>query len=65
MEEEYFKATIAMLILAIIGSLFIFAGILSSGNKVTSKKPIVPEYRIEVINGVADTTYIYRQSRSK
>ena len=65
MEEEYFKATTAMLMLAIIVLLLIFMGILSSGSKVTSKEPIVPEYRIEVINGVADTTYIYRQSKSK
>ena len=30
-------------------------------NDITSDKPIQPELRIEIKNGVADTTYIYNK----
>ena len=44
-------------------TLGLFIGWAHYSGTITTKEPITPELQIKVIDGVADTTYIYNQPK--
>lgn len=65
MKKDIFDMLFVIGIALIVFGVGIFLGLSSSPSEIKSKEIITPELNISVINGIADTTYVYKSIKVK